>query len=141
MDYSGITPAWQALLERAGVPACYAAAVAESGADNIAPAHPDILRAFRCTAAPEEVAVVIVGQDPYHTVKKNGRLVADGLAFSTRGRVPPSLINVLKAAWAERAGARPRNGSLQHWAAQGILLTNAALTVSRGGPAGGHRKI
>lgn len=151
MDYSGVTPAWQALLERAGAPACYAAAVAAAAGgetvedrsvpaeDRIAPARSDVLRAFRCADAPEDIAVVIIGQDPYHTVRKDGTLVADGLAFSARGPPPPSLANVLKAVNAGAPGRR--SGSLQHWASQGVLLTNAALTVPRGGPAGGHQKI
>jgi len=43
--------------------------------------------------APEQVKVIIIGQDPYH-----GERQANGLAFSVRPgvRVPPSLRNIFK---------------------------------------------
>lgn len=86
--------------------------------------------------SPLEVKVVILGQDPYH-----GAGQAHGLAFSVRPgvRVPPSLVNIYKEIEAE--GLRPaagRDGCLQGWANQGVLLLNNVLTV-RNGQAGSHR--
>ena len=59
---------------------------------NVYPDKQDQFRAFRLTAF-EDVKVVILGQDPYHTVG-----VADGLAFSSKDpfALPPSLENILK---------------------------------------------
>ncbi len=86
--------------------------------------------------SPLDVKVVILGQDPYHGVGQ-----AHGLAFSVRPnvRVPPSLVNIYKEIEAE--GFRPaagRNGCLQAWADQGVLLLNNVLTVREGQP-GSHR--
>ena len=88
-------------------------------------------------APPEQVRVVIVGQDPYH-----GPGQAHGLAFSVAPGVPvpPSLQNIHKELIADLAlpeGAF-RNGDLRGWARQGVLLLNAVLTVERG-RAGSHQ--
>ncbi len=94
---------------------------------------PQPFRALALTP-PEEVRVVILGQDPYH-----GPGQAQGLAFSVPAgcKVPPSLRNIL----AERArdlgpsaGAGPQD-SLEAWARQGVLLLNTCLTVEAGQPA------
>ena len=70
--------------------------------------------------------VVILGQDPYH-----GAGQAEGLAFSVpRGvRVPPSLVNVFKEVGRNVPTALPGHGHLGAWAARGVLLLNASLTV------------
>lgn len=93
---------------------------------------PQPFRALELTAL-AEVRVVIVGQDPYH-----GPGQAEGLAFSVpQGvRPPPSLANIHREL--VRDGlmvARPANGSLAHWARQGVLLLNTCLTVEGGRPA------
>lgn len=78
---------------------------------------------------PQDVRVVILGQDPYH-----GAGQAHGLCFSVRPgvRVPPSLKNIYKEL-ADDVGAVPvRHGYLQHWADQGVLLLNNVLTVEAG---------
>lgn len=96
--------------------------------------HPKSL--FRALAAcsPGDVKVVILGQDPYHTPG-----VADGLAFSTLpgNRVPPSLQNIFKELESEYGGAVNKNPDLSRWAAQGVLLLNASLSV-RSGEANSH---
>ena len=80
--------------------------------------------------------VVILGQDPYHTLSHGAVPMAVGLAFAAPAgapAVPPSLRNVLKEVaangFARAAGA---GGALDGWAAQGVLLLNAALTVFAG---------
>jgi len=77
----------------------------------------------------DQVKVVILGQDPYH-----GPGQAHGLCFSVPEgvRVPPSLVNIYKEIESDLGLAPPRNGNLQHWADQGVLLLNAVLTVEQG---------
>lgn len=77
----------------------------------------------------ERVRVVILGQDPYH-----GPGQAHGLCFSVRDGVetPPSLVNIYKEIADDLGVAIPASGNLERWAAQGVLLLNAVLTVERG---------
>jgi uracil-DNA glycosylase len=83
----------------------------------------------------DQVKVVILGQDPYH-----GPGQAHGLCFSVRPGVPvpPSLQNIFKEIQSDLGIAAPRHGDLRSWAAQGVLLLNAVLTVERG-RAGAHQ--
>jgi uracil-DNA glycosylase len=77
----------------------------------------------------ESVRVVILGQDPYH-----GEGQAHGLCFSVQKgvRPPPSLMNIYKEMKADLGFDPPHHGHLSCWAAQGVLLLNAVLTVERG---------
>lgn len=93
---------------------------------------PQPLRALELTP-PEEVRVVILGQDPYH-----GRGQGEGLAFSVAPGVPlpPSLRNIFKEMERD-LGTPPPNfpvpgGSLVKWATHGVLLLNTCLTVEEG---------
>ena len=92
----------------------------------------DVFRALRLTS-PDEVEVVIVGQDPYHGDDK-GHPQAHGLAFSVPApvRPPPSLRNIFKEIAAEFGHDAPRHGCLDAWARQGVLLLNTVLTVEQG---------
>lgn len=94
-----------------------------------------VWRALEC-CPPDDVTVVILGQDPYH-----GPGQADGLAFSVpRGQaVPPSLRNVFKERWTDLGVAPPPHGDLTAWAQQGVLLLNTSLTVEDG-QAGSHAR-
>lgn len=73
-----------------------------------------------------EVKVVILGQDPYHTPG-----AAEGLAFSVPPRqpVPPSLVNIYKEIDVDIGHHANTTGSLRNWQAQGVLLLNTVLTV------------
>ena len=84
----------------------------------------------------QEVKVVILGQDPYHGVGQ-----ANGLCFSVNDAVamPPSLINIFKELETDLGIPFPETGNLERWAAQGVLLLNATLTV-RAHQAGSHQK-
>src|SRR5450759_1779143 len=84
----------------------------------------------------QNVKAVIIGQDPYH-----GPGQAHGLCFSVRNNVdfPPSLINIFKEIESDIGIQKPTNGNLERWAAQGLLLLNATLTV-RAHLAGSHQK-
>lgn len=89
---------------------------------------PKPFRALEHTA-PGEVKGVILGQDPYH-----GPGQAEGLAFSVANgvKLPPSLRNIFKERQRLFGTSIPADGSLQGWAAQGILLLNTSLTVEDG---------
>lgn len=79
--------------------------------------------------------VVIIGQDPYH-----GPGQANGLCFSVRDgvRMPPSLVNIFKEINRDLGKPMPASGNLERWAAQGVLLLNATLTVRASSP-GSHQ--
>ncbi|MEG1554272.1 MAG: uracil-DNA glycosylase [Rikenellaceae bacterium] len=81
--------------------------------------------------APEQVKVVIIGQDPYH-----GEGQANGLSFSVSDGImmPPSLKNIFKEVCSDMGVEYPKSGNLQRWATQGVLMLNASLTVRCGEP-------
>ena len=83
-----------------------------------------VFRAFMTDL--NEVKVVILGQDPYHTPG-----AAEGLAFSVPNSVaiPPSLINIYKEIDADIGRHANPRGSLANWQKQGVLLLNTVLTV------------
>nr|AAA64610.1 uracil-DNA glycosylase [Gallid alphaherpesvirus 1] len=81
---------------------------------------------------PQDVRVIIVGQDPYPT---EGH--AHGLAFSVpRGcRIPPSLRRILEALRdCYPSIPKENSGCLESWARKGVLLLNKYLTVEQGFP-------
>lgn len=100
----------------------------------IFPPGKDILNAFNKTPF-DNVKVVILGQDPYHD---HGQ--AHGLCFSVPPGIvpPPSLKNIYKELQSDVGITIPSHGNLESWAAQGILLLNATLTV-RAHQAGSHQ--
>ena len=104
--------------------------------ETIYPAQDHILNALGCTA-PEDVKVVILGQDPYH-----GPNQAMGLSFSVPEgeKLPPSLRNIYKEMVADLGCKMPTSGDLTSWAQQGVLLLNTTLTV-REHAANSHSKL
>jgi len=87
--------------------------------------------------SPQDVQVVIIGQDPYH-----GPGEAMGLSFSVpRGiKIPPSLRNIYKEIQDDLGHIPPGHGDLSSWMDQGVLLLNSVLTVEHKKP-GSHRKM
>lgn len=84
----------------------------------------------------DKIKAVLIGQDPYH-----GPGQAHGLCFSVREGMefPPSLVNIFKEIESD-LGYKPfSTGNLERWAAQGVLLLNATLTV-RAHQAGSHQR-
>lgn len=83
----------------------------------------------------DSVKAVIIGQDPYH-----GHGQAHGLCFSVREgvRFPPSLVNIFTEIESDLGYKPGLSGDLTRWAAQGVLLLNATLTV-RAHMAGSHQ--
>lgn len=100
---------------------------------KVFPAKTQVFRAFSTDL--NEVKVVILGQDPYHTPG-----AAHGLAFSVPNSqpIPPSLINIYKEIDDEYGGHAIKNGNLKPWQEQGVLLLNNVLTVEAH-RAGSHR--
>lgn len=82
---------------------------------------------------PQNVQIVVVGQDPYH-----GPNQAQGLAFSVPDacKTPPSLRNMFAELAREYHDVfEPQRNSLLRWARQGVLLLNTSLTVEAHKPA------
>lgn len=97
--------------------------------DEVFPPEGRIFEALRLTPF-DAVRAVIIGQDPYHEPGQ-----AHGLAFSSQGDRPPrSLQNILKELRDDCGYGWAPDGSLQAWAAHGVLLLNTVLTVRRGKP-------
>lgn len=103
----------------------------EYHATQVFPPASLIFNAFD-SCPPQEVKVLILGQDPYHN---DGQ--AMGLSFSVpRGvALPPSLVNIYKEISDETGRPAPADGDLTRWARQGVLLLNATLTVRAHAPA------
>lgn len=101
----------------------------------IYPSGQNIFAAFDKTPF-DKVKVVILGQDPYH-----GTGQAHGLSFSVpeKQAIPPSLQNIFKEIKSDLNIDMPKNGNLEKWARQGVLLLNATLTVRANQP-GSHQK-
>ena len=98
------------------------------------PPEAEVFTAFHLTSL-ARTKVVILGQDPYH-----GPGQAHGLSFSVRPGVaiPPSLRNIFQELHSDIGCPIPRHGSLEKWAASGVLLLNTTLTV-RAGEAASHQ--
>jgi uracil-DNA glycosylase len=108
--------------------------------DAIRPDRERIFNALHLTSV-NQVKVVILGQDPYHSLG-----LAQGLAFSVPKDIPlqskqfpSSLRNINKALALEGFGFL-KSGDLTHWANQGVLLLNTALSV-RLGEANSHAQL
>lgn len=93
---------------------------------TVFPEKENIFRAFKY-CSPEDIKVIILGQDPYHQVG-----VANGLSFSVpRGlKINRSLQSIYRELERTIDNFRsPDHGDLTAWAEQGILLLNSSLTV------------
>lgn len=92
---------------------------------------PDKKFVFRALEqSPEDVKVIIVGQDPYPNVAD-----AIGLAFAVSPRksgLPGSLMNIQKEIITDIGFTTTADGDLSRWSEQGVMLLNRVLTVSAG---------
>ena len=100
---------------------------------TIFPPKTQVFRAF--TTDLNQVTVVILGQDPYHTPG-----MAHGLAFSVPSTqpLPPSLRNIYAEIDSDIGHHANRTGDLRAWQEQGVMLLNNVLTVEAH-QAGSHR--
>ncbi len=118
--------------------------IQEKHGKKVFPSGENIFNAFNYTPF-NEVKVVIIGQDPYHSYETiNDKVLphAHGLCFSIpkeAKKVPPSLKNIFKEIKQDLGFEVPNHGNLSSWAKQGVLLLNATLTV-RAHEAGSHQK-
>lgn len=101
---------------------------------NVYPSGSLMFSAFDLTPF-DKVKVVIIGQDPYH-----GAGQAHGLCFSVPEGIknPPSLNNIFKELHSDLRIEPSKDGNLENWARQGVLLLNATLSV-RANQAGSHQ--
>ena len=135
-----LPPAWDALLnhpfDREPHRRTLAAAEAAAALETVYPPRADWFAALRLTP-PEQVRVVILGQDPYHEPGQ-----AMGLAFSVRAgvKLPPSLRNIYQELENDLGAPAPETGDLSPWAGQGVLLLNTVLTVAAG-RANSHKNL
>jgi uracil-DNA glycosylase len=92
---------------------------------QVFPPPKDIFKAFDLCPF-DNVKVVILGQDPYH-----GSGQAHGLCFSVNHGIqsPPSLVNIYQEIKDDLGKVIPNHGNLERWAAQGVFLLNAILSV------------
>ena len=132
-----LPPAWRTVLTPHLDPARTAAlgdfVAREYATQVVFPPVEDLFTAYRL-CPPQDCRVLILGQDPYHRAGQ-----AHGLSFSVRDgvAVPPSLRNVFKELSEDLGVPKPTSGNLSGWAAQGVLLLNAVLTVRQAKP-GAH---
>ena len=101
---------------------------------QIFPPKSQVFNAF--TTDLNQIKVVILGQDPYHTPG-----MAHGLAFSVppNAKIPTSLVNIYKEIATDlQIDTKNRTGNLENWQNQGVLLLNNVLTV-QAHQAGSHR--
>ena len=103
--------------------------------NSIFPPHKHIFRSLVSVGIPENVKVVLLGQDPYiHPGQATG--LAFGVSNNTP-KFPPSLRNILIKCNTTRD---LMDCTLEKWASQGVLLLNTALTV-RQGVSNSHSKV
>lgn len=96
----------------------------ESEAHRIFPPREQVYNAYNLVD-PDQVRVIILGQDPYHELGQ-----AHGLSFSVLNNTPPpSLVNIYKEIKSDIGHLESSNGDLTNWANQGVFLLNAVLTV------------
>jgi uracil-DNA glycosylase len=141
-QFGALSPAWKDCVRRFIDSTKFAELCAfvnrERAADKTI--YPDTVFHALELIEPDDVKVVILGQDPYHG-EDRGIPQAHGLAFSVRPgvRPPPSLRNIYKEIAASLGYPIPSHGNLEYWAKQGVLLLNTVLTVERG-QAASHAK-
>jgi uracil-DNA glycosylase len=104
------------------------------GKSNFQPALENVFRAFEIS--PDQVKVVVVGQDPYPT---SGDAIGLAFAVSRDEKLPKSLQNLFKELQSD-LGVIRTSGDLGIWQEQGVLLLNRILTTPTGQPLG-HANI
>lgn len=105
------------------------------------PLKKDLFNVFHL-CDPDKVKVVILGQEPYHSIDQNGFPIAHGLSFSVKNnKIPTSLQNIFKEIKSSISNfSIPISGDLTPWVNQGVFLLNTCLTVKPSIP-GSHGQI
>ena len=97
---------------------------------RIVPDQENIFRLFYMIK-PEDIKVVLVGQDPYFQILSNGKARAQGFSFSVNksDEIPSSLKNIYKEIKNCYPDSEiPNHGDLTNWVKQGVFLLNICLT-------------
>ncbi len=134
MIFTFPTSGWEGLFKQAEIDQIIGSLsswlIKEYDEDLCTPNQEHIFSAFQ-NCPEQKVKIVIIGQDPYPA-----KGVADGMAFSTQksALIPASLRNILT----ESKNTQAKNGHLNFWASQGVLLLNTVLTT-RVNKANSHR--
>lgn len=106
----------------------------ETQSKTIFPSPDNVFKVFE--TQPEDIKVVILGQDPYYNIGQ-----ANGLAFSVNDNAaaPRSLKNIFKELKTD-LGLMRTNPNLTDWHKQGVFLLNTASTVPEKEP-NAHKKL
>jgi uracil-DNA glycosylase len=108
---------------------------------RITPEMENIFRVFHM-CKPENIRVIILGQDPYAQVLPSGKLKALGFSFSVskEDAIPSSLHNIYKEVKNNYPSCIiPKHGDISDWVSQGVFLLNSCLTCRVNEP-GSHTK-
>ena len=95
---------------------------------EVVPSFENIFAALKIS--PDDVSVVVIGQDPYPTSSH-----AIGLAFAVPSQtnpLPGSLRNIFNEVAADTGSISTADASLGTWVEQGVLLLNTSLTTESG---------
>lgn len=134
MFFEAMHPGWQKLLPVAREQ--LAVIEARLSGELFVPAEKHVMRAFEVD--PDQVRVLIVGQDPYPTPGN-----ANGLAFAVEPGtrpLPASLKNIFKELNADLGQPSWLDESLATWVDQGVMLLNRHLTCAPNQP-GSHQDL
>ena len=104
------------------------------GKKPVYPYRENVFRVFKMGV--KDIRLVLLAQDSYHS-DKNNIPTADGLCFSSKIAIPPSLRNIFKEIKNEFPHREYTftHGDLSLWAEkENIFLLNCALTVEKGQP-------
>ena len=95
---------------------------------DVFPSFEEIYTVFNL-CKPENVKVIIIGQDPYHVPG-----AAMGIAFGhhdNRIKMQPSLRNIFIELKSDGFKPNMSSGDLSYWVSQGVFLINTALSVRK----------
>lgn len=107
--------------------------ILDASKETIYPSPEDMFKVFEL--APQEIKIVILGQDPYYNPNQ-----AMGLAFSINpGTTNPKSLNNIFKELKNDLGIERTNGNLEDWHKQGVFLLNTALSVPEKRP-NAHKK-
>ncbi|PCJ22880.1 MAG: uracil-DNA glycosylase, partial [Rickettsiales bacterium] len=114
----------------------------EAKETQIFPHFEDVFKVFDM-CSPEDIKVIIIGQDPYPRLGKLGLPLGTGLSFSVRvgENIPRSLSNIYNEL--DRSidsFVKPKHGNLENWVNQGVFLLNKSLTVENG-KVNSHKRV
>lgn len=124
----GYPTGWEDVFAEADHGILNACTIVEKDGIESTPVSTKVFDAYRA-CPPDEVRVVIVGQNPYHI-----KGYAEGLSFScSTGQTPKSLSNIYKELTNTIPGfVAPQNGDLRPWTKRGVMLLNVSLVTKVG---------